>query len=236
MFGAGISTAPKPTEIIDTYETCRIYYIHSGCAYFITDSHEYLLEKNHLYFFPPNLPFSVKDNADSPMRHTYFDFIMSPPIILDLCIDLDLELYPSLEHIIQAANILLTENPSLKMGGNAYTPIFSCINAILAVITYKLDINYVNDSDILKALKIIHEKYTQNISVNELSAELGYNTDYFIRKFKSVMYITPYTYIRKLKYREAMRMREMGVQAKTIASALGYSDASALCHMLKSRF
>ena len=82
LHGAGsVIPAPNPWPITDTKETCRIYFIHSGHAVFHPEAERVDLTADQFCFFPPNLPFSIENDLEHPLVHTYFDFIMTPPII-----------------------------------------------------------------------------------------------------------------------------------------------------------
>lgn len=237
LHGAGSELpAPDPWPITDTKETCRIYYIHSGHAVFHPEEECVDLLPEQFCFFPPNLSFSIRNDPQSPLVHTYFDFIMTPPIILDHCIILDTNKVPALRHLIDAANALMIRGQAYFTQFDTLPAIMQCINALLAVMTTVCpDIQYVRDPGILRALEYIHSHYQDGIGSGDVAHMLGYHEDYFISKFKETMKITPYAYIKSIRLHEAERLRSGGLDYRRIAQIVGYADASTLCHALKRR-
>ena len=231
LHGAGaVRPAPDPWPITDTKESCRIYYIHEGHATFQPQGAQVVLSPGYFYFFPPNLPFSIENDVSHPLVHTYFDFIMKPPIILDRCIAVDTAEHPALHRLIDAAVELLRQSDAPRYAD----ALLSCINTMLAVFTaIRDDLQYVSDPAILAALDLIHSHYSDGIGTQDIARVLGYQEDYFISKFKAVMKITPYAYIKSIRLHEARRLRTLGMRYEEIAAQVGYADASSLCHAMK---
>ena len=237
IHGAGsVIPAPDPWPITDTKETCRIYYIHSGHAIFHPEDECVDLFPEQFCFFPPNLPFSIKNDPRNPLVHTYFDFIMTPPIVLDHCIIIDTNTVPALKHLIDAVNTLMVQGQTYFSQIDTLPAIMKCLNAMLSVMsTVVLDIPYITDPVIISALEFIHSHYQEGIGAGDVAHLLGYHEDYFINKFKQAMKITPYAYIKSIRLHEAERLRSMGLEYRRISQIVGYSDASALCHALNRR-
>lgn len=104
LFGAGrVTLKPDGWSFIDTPETCRIYYVHSGDAVFLRGVERIPLTAGHMYFIPPRLPFQAEQDIDSPMDHTFFDFSMRPQVVSDEIIALDSDSFPELIILIAAA-------------------------------------------------------------------------------------------------------------------------------------
>lgn len=234
IYGAGTATPPVPWEIFDTYRTCRIYYIHKGHAYFYNSNAEFELKPEHLYYFPPNLPFVCKNSDTDPILHTFFDFIMLSPIISESYIEIDVRKHSELKWLILAADEIIKKQIFFYLDREEnHKIIFDYIELIIKTIDSIESLNSINDEMILKSLEIIHRKYRDRISVSDIAEQLNFNVDYFIRRFKKYMNVTPYSYIKSLKTIEACHMKLSGYNNKEIASKLGYSDSSALCHALK---
>lgn len=218
---------------LDDLNTCRLYYVHDGEARFFCGEKRVLLQPRNIYFIPSNLPFRVETDEEEPFVHTFFDFYMRPALIEDSIPEFRIQQYPMLERLMDTAAELMTLDPSLCFTGSEYTPVIACLNAMLALIAYDRQLTYACDPVIVEALDIIHARFRENIRVSELSQLLGYTEDAFIRKFRSIMKTTPYAYIKSLKLHEAKYLQSTGCRTAEIAQTLGYSDSSALCHLLK---
>lgn len=241
LFGAGRST-PSPDDwyYIDTPETCRVYYVHSGSAIFMKGEEKKPLTAGKLYFLPPRLPFRAVQNRESPMNHTHFDFIMHPQVVSEEIVEIDCGEYPELAALIQAADLMLkrgvsfvrdAENPSA--GTRRYLPITGCLETIMNIIAEIHALKTVDDPDILTALDIMESGYSSGLSIGEIAERLGYNTDYFIRKFKKAMGTTPHAYIKALRLHEAELLRRSGKTLAETAVRIGYADPASLAHAMK---
>ena len=217
----------------DDLNTCRIYYVHDGEARFFCGEKQVLLHPQNIFFIPSNLPFRVETDEEKPFVHTFFDFYMRPALIGDDVFEFSARQYPLLERMMDSAVELLTLEPSLAFTGSEYTPVVACLNAILALIVYDRQLTYANDPVIVEALDIIHSRFRENLRVSDIAQQVGYTEDSFIRKFRSIMKTTPYAYIKSLKLHEAKYLQANGCKTAEIAAMLGYSDSSALCHLLQ---
>ena len=92
----------------------------------------------------------------------------------------------------------------------------------------------IKDKTIIKALKIMQENLATKQTIEDIAKSLYLSTDGFIRKFKSEVGETPYSYLKKLKIRTAQNMRISGMKLSEIAEKCGYSDTCALLHAIGS--
>ena len=165
--------------------------------------------------------------------HTFFDFITAPPVLLDRFIELDAAEYPELRCLIEALDRTIERDRSMCFDIRGYNPLIAELDALISVVAYIAKLEFVGDGDILRSLELIHSRYSEKLSVGEIAGKLGFSRDYFIRKFRSKMNVTPYAYIKSLKLSEAERMRAAGIRAEEIAERLGYCDSAALRHAEK---
>ena len=96
-------------------------------------------------------------------------------------------------------------------------------------------ISKITDQIVIKSLEIMHTRMNEKLTVNEIARECYMNPDSFIRRFSHVVGITPHTYLKNIRLRTACYLKESGMSLAQIASDVGYSDASALCHALRSK-
>lgn len=129
-------------------------------------------------------------------------------------------------------------NGSLNVADYNNNPVLKnlCNSAVVYILSYIMKANnipVISDEKILKALDIIHTRMHEPITVEMLADECGMNKDSFIRRFNRVMDDTPYSYLKNLRIRTAIRLREEGLRLSDIAKQTGYSDTSSLLHAMK---
>ena len=86
---------------------------------------------------------------------------------------------------------------------------------------------------VISALGIMHTRLHESISISHLAQSVYMNEDSFIRRFHKVVGTTPYAYLKNLRLRTALYLRNSGMGLTEIAKEVGYSDASSLLHALK---
>ena len=79
----------------------------------------------------------------------------------------------------------------------------------------------------------IERNYAEDISVKKIADMVFLDEDYFIRKFKKALGITPYAYIRNLRLAVAKELRYSGVSQKDAAASVGFKYASSYCRAIK---
>ena len=231
LFGAGrVTLEPDGWSFIDTPETCRIYYVHSGDAVFLRGGERIPLTAGHMYFIPPRLPFQAEQDIESPMDHTFFDFSMRPQVVSDEIIALDSDSFPELILLIAAAEKMISRDQRITSCASEYTPLISCIETIVNAISGLSELKTVDDPMIISALDIIEAEYMDEITVTDVALRLGYVPDYFIKKFRKAMGTTPYAYIKALRLHAAEMYRRNGFTMSEAAEKTGYSTPESLYH------
>lgn len=74
----------------------------------------------------------------------------------------------------------------------------------------------------------------EEFTIEEMASMFYLNVDYFIRKFKKEIGITPYAYLLKLRKSIASAMVAGGATLKEASEAVGYKYSSSLCNALKN--
>ena len=217
----------------------RLYHIHSGNGGYIHNGKQYRFEIGKLYFIPYTADFTPFCDESDPIIHTYVDFEMIPPVICSdiLCVDIfDDSLALSALGVFDSGGRHMTEN-HLSLSDLFEDSILwnMCASSILMLISYITKNNGVEsviDEVIIKALKIIHLHIADNISIKDIAAQCYLSEDGFIRRFSKVVGSTPYAYLKNLRVRTALCLRENGMSLSDIADKVGYSDASSLAHAM----
>jgi AraC family L-rhamnose operon transcriptional activator RhaR/AraC family L-rhamnose operon regulatory protein RhaS len=87
---------------------------------------------------------------------------------------------------------------------------------------------------VYRILAYVDTHYSENITMNDLSAVTGLSPDYMTRKFKSSLHMTPSEYVRKFRIARAMELlctTELSVAE--VAKKTGFSDVSLFSRVFK---
>ena len=209
----------------------RLYYVKGGSAYLRVGKNEIKLQKNCFYLFPSSLPFVIRQDPNDRLDHLYYNFIMSPTVISSepICMGLrDHELFPHFLEIMEQSVIVYKKSNSRK----DREVVVSILEAFLTLMLTQNPVTNTENSDILKSIEYMERKYKQDITIKEIAAELFLSEDYFIRKFKKAMGMTPYSYLSRLRLSIATELLSGGVTLQKAAEATGFKYASSLSHAL----
>ena len=92
------------------------------------------------------------------------------------------------------------------------------------------------DSLIRRATEYIDENYASDITVKDLSKLFGLSEYHFIRSFKRITGVPPYTYLISRRIAEAKRMLALTpAPVAEIAVKCGFSDSAAFIAGFKNR-
>lgn len=227
----GMCKAPEKwnTTILPT--PYRLYYIKGGSAFFRLGNEEFKLEKNHFYLFPSSLPFIIRQDPSDRLDHLYYNFIMSPTLVSSepICANInDHCLFPQFLKIMEESvttykTTLSREDKDIACG---------ILEAFLTLLTSIKPIAKVQNSDVSKSIAYMEANYMKEITIGEIAEKLFLSEDYFIRKFKKAMGMTPYSYLLRLRLSVANELKKGGMSLSKVAEATGFKYASSLSHAL----
>ncbi len=231
LFTCGVCLAPEKwkTDVIPT--PYRLYYIKGGSAYFRLGGEEFKLKKGYFYLFPSSLPFIIRQDSNDRLNHLYYNFVMTPsvvssvPVSVNVC---DNELFSQYLEIMEKT---VTKFMTGRTNENKDIAC-SVLEAFLTLFLSEKPVKRINDGDILKSIEYMETNYMYNITVREMAAQLFLNEDYFIRKFKKSIGMTPYAYLSKLRISIANELISSGMPLSEVAESTGFKYTSSLCHAL----
>lgn len=232
LLSFGVQFAPENWMTQGVPRPYRLYYIKGGTAYFRIEKDEFPLLKDHFYLFPSSLPFLIRQDPNDRLDHIYFDFIMSPPIVASKPIACSIS-----DNLLLPKYLELMETSAKQYMGKKNSTTNDIMSSLLeAFMSFFCTINLVKkslDNDILKSVAYIESHYSEDIIIKDLASSLFLNEDYFIRKFKKNMGMTPYSYLSKLRLSIASGLIAQGMSLTEAAASTGYQYPSSLCHALK---
>ena len=232
LYSCGMCIAPadwNPTGIPRPY---RLYYILGGDAYYCYSGERTRLLEGHFYLFPSSLPFNVKQDKENRLDHLYFDFMMTPATVSakPLCCSLDAHpMMPEMLSLLKSG----VKRYRYEKENELFPTVVSLLEAFLSLFLECVPNEESIGSDILSAVEYIERNYAEDISVKKIADMVFLDEDYFIRKFKKALGITPYAYIRNLRLAVAKELRYSGVSQKDAAASVGFKYASSYCRAIK---
>lgn len=232
----------------------RLYYIKGGTGgYYIDGKSIVPFDPGYIYVFPACFRQKFVTDANDPIDHMFVDFLSAPPIIYHEPIVYEVREGSPLSYIIKLIeSILPVEN-----GGGDWYPydkphdiskitssphgsdeemfslFYKLFELLLGFLSRERALPFSSDEMISKALERIQEDYAKGVSVGELAKIAGFEVNHFIRRFKSVMGVTPYTYLRRYRYSMANFFISGGKTVTEAAELLGYSSVSTLSRALR---
>ena len=216
---------PSPDWYISPTRVSRLYYIHDGDVYYHTaDGKEAVLLPKHWYLLPERMNFQPYRPFDSPVDHTFFDFLSVPKLSGTEPIDLTprAECDPIIRASLTAITLLAE-----KYSRSALSDTVGLMTDYLSVLLRLLPSEYFAESRISSALDYLHCHYDEDISVGTLSALLHIDENYFIRLFRRELHTTPYRYLKEYRLTKAYYALQNGASVTDVAASLRYHDTAA---------
>ena len=206
---------------------CRVYFVHSGAVTYTDDMLTCQLVPGQAYLFPSAAPYRMTQDANNRLHCTFLHLDVFPALVTRL-ITLKLKDDSELFHLFSAIAAAVEKNHLDTLNLLA--------DALLTCLTER-GILVQHDTLSAQALTYIAAHYAENITVQQLADQLGYQHQYFIRKFKSELSLTPYQYIIHYRLREATRLlRGTTDSVAEIAAQTGFVDSKALCRAFKQKY
>lgn len=221
---------PPPWRVYNLrYSYHRMYYIVDGEAWYTREGGLPIpLKHGHLYIFPSqSIRYQVTHNTQAPLKVLWCHFEIVPDIVNDL-IDIDVAAEENLNDLISVWN---TISRMEKPGNEMYH--------IVILILYFLERHnhFTYTALYFKELEqYISEHLHENLSVNSLSEQYGYERSYFSRKFREIYSLSPREYLRAVRLNRAANMLAVGFSIDQICSAIGYTDKKAFSRAFRAYF
>lgn len=232
LYTCGETIAPPDWDTSMMPRPYRLYYVIDGKAYYTVGGEKKELKKGHFYLFPSSMPFNVVQDSNARLNHLYYDFMMTPSVVSPE------PLFCSAEDNILMISMLSVMRQSIQYyccegKHELFDTVVSSLATFLSLFLEITKPSKTIDSDIVTALTYIEQNYSDNISVKEIASLVFLDEDYFIKKFKKCLGITPYSYIRNLRMAVVKELRHNGVSLNRATSLAGFKYASSYCRAKK---
>lgn len=206
----------------------RVYHIHGGDVWFTGEQGRKKLPPGKIYLFPSAVPFSIAHDPAHPLLCTFLHLDVFPIVVRDLT-ELPLEKGGFVEALFAALQAAIRqENRS----------VVASLSETLELYCKEKNILQMPVTEIASALDYIAANIDRGaISIGELSAQTGYNPQYFIRLFRRSMGMTPHQYISNYRLNESVKLLRRGELSVTqIAERVGYADIKAFGRAFRGRY
>lgn len=201
----------------------RMYFIIDGEAYYEENGKKMRLKNNHFYLTPVKKPFTLSENPQNKLLHTYVHITTLPTV--DRLIEI-----PVLPDTPLADAIALWRKYAKT---NDLDLLASIVQLILSIV----DRYEKREESVADAVK----DYLDNLSsfhfdMCALCNSLGYTREYITRKFAAVYHVTPKQYFNRWRMELALEQLRLGNRVSTVAEMLAFSTPYAFSKAFKLHF
>lgn len=222
----GAEKVPPQWRQYPAIEMQRLYLIRGGRGGFMRpDGVAESFVPGVFYVFPYNLKAQFFSDPADPIDHVFFDFLSAPPIIAPHPLVYSAEVSPLRE---LAALLAVVKHTRAQMG-------MQLLRTTLQLLDQAAALPCCTDRVVCAALEIMHRQYAEPLTVTRLAAQLHFEENYFIRRFRSEMGQTPYAYLRAYRLMRAEELLAHGNTMAQAANQVGYENASSLARALRAR-
>lgn len=192
----------------------RVYYVCSGDVTCFCAGRTLKLKHGYLYLFPTAASYRLVQNPDDTLDCTFLHLIISPSLIPDV-VEIDLT------HNTLLRLLLLAFREAVDKEGRT---VLESLSDILQIYLKEHGCFTEVSGEIGKVMKEISRCRNRMQSIEELSAFCGYHPQYFIRKFRKEVGMTPHQYMLHLHLQEAAVMLRRTEPVAQAAACTGFSD------------
>lgn len=234
LYSAGECVAPENWNTTARPRPYRLYFVLDGAANYTVGGEKTELLPGHFYLFPSSMPFNASQDKTNRLNHLYYDFMMTPSVV-------------SAEPLVCSANahslfaplleVMRSSVKEYRYGGHTelYGTVVSALEAFLSLFLEIAMPKRTMDADIVRALEYIEQNYAEEISVGTLANLVFLDEDYFIKKFKKNLGITPYAYIKNLRMAVVRELRHSGETLSQASASAGFKYASSYCRAKRKK-
>lgn len=200
-----------------------LYYIIDGTAYYEEEGKAIRFKKNHLYLTPVRKCFSLYEDTEDKLLHTYSHIVTLPPVkrLIEIEVADDTPLADAVA--LWRKHIHSKDTTLLK---NIITFLLSCIDCSL----------WQENTVAQKAKQYIDCLEGFSLDMVRLSHTLGYSREHITRNFLSAYHTTPIKYFNSLRMDAALKKLSAGTLVKVVADDLGYASAYSFSKAFKKYF
>lgn len=200
-----------------------IYYVLSGNAYYKDENGTFTLKAGHLYIFPARKKFTLYDNPNNKLFHTYIHATTLP--LINKFYEVKIE-----ENTILSDSIALLR----KYINNANKKVIASILDL--VLTNALIANKQTDSIPSRIKKYIDENINSKLTLEIISSHLAYSKGHINRVFNKEYNMSPITYYNNQRLELSIKYLLEKRSAKEICSLINFASPAAFNKAFKIKY
>lgn len=201
----------------------RLYYIIDGEAYYVEDGRSFRFKKGHLYLTPVKRAFSLYENPNNKLLHTYSHIVTIPPVTEFTEIEV-VDGTPLKDAVMLWRKYIHSEDNALLT--NIIGFLLSCIEEPYceANEAAALTKNYIDRASDFR------------FSTLGLSKHIGYSREHITRSFLSAYRITPKQYFNQRRMNCGLQRLLLGHKLADVAEYLNFSSPYSFSKAFKKHF
>lgn len=201
-----------------------IYYALGGNAYYTFEGVEKSFLKDHLYIFPANKKFSLKEKTGEKFYSLYIHAYTWPEV--DTVIDIDVTKDDFLKHTLSLMRKYSEEKNDIyirNLTGMMLSYIFEIFDEAYPLLPVEIK-------------KYIDLHYIAVFGGDDLSKCFNYSKSHISKVFKEKYNLTPKQYAKQLVLKEIVLMLHKGIYVSEISEKLDFSSPENLSRFFKKSF
>lgn len=199
------------------------YYVVSGTAYYQDKNGTIRLKPGHLYIFPTRQTFTLYDDPNNQLYHTFIHAITLP--VVNKLHEIKVE-----EKTILSDSIALLRK--YIFSGN-----FHIVGSILDLILSNVfDQEQSSISIAYKTKTYIDEHLNAKVTLESLSHDLAYSKGHLNRVFQKAYNMSPITYYNNQRLELSIKYLLEKKSSKDISLLINYASPAAYCKAFKTKY
>ena len=201
----------------------RLYYILDGEAYYEENGKTVRLKKNHLYLTPVKQRFTLYDNPEDRLLHTYAHITIAPSV-------------RQFVEIKVVAGTPLADAVALWRKYSR-TPDHELLRNILQLVLSCLDEQPPQEETLAQKTRACLDTWHEpTLDMERLSRTLGYSREHITRCFSTAYHSTPKQHFMLNRMNHALQKLLSGAKVKDVAEELSFSSPYAFSKAFKKHF
>ncbi|MBQ9761216.1 MAG: helix-turn-helix transcriptional regulator [Clostridia bacterium] len=200
----------------------RLYYIIDGEAYYEEGGKAVRFKKGFLYLTPVKKRFTLYENPNDKLLHTYAHIITVPAV--DRFVEIEVRAGTPLSDAVELWR------KYARLGDEEL-----CMNAIRFLLSC-LDLQNEKESAATRTRRYIDSLESFSFDMASVSAALGYSREHITRSFLSEYQLTPKQYFNERRMRDALERLQSGARVCEVAEALNYASSYSFSKAFKKQF
>lgn len=205
---------------------CRIYHVLSGDVIYRDADSEVRLEKEHVYIFPSDSAYEMRQDPENPLECSFIHLDISPAKVSRL-ISIDMGECEFTRGVFAAIRAAVNDESGARVR-----------KLVSAFEIFCSEKGYFDEYDprILPSVSYICNNIKSRITVTDIAGVSGYHEQYFIKLFRQSTGVTPHRFLVNQRLKEARRLLSEELTITEIAERTGFSEVNSFCRAFRSEF